>query len=406
MTTFVLRRLVLGVAALFVLVTVAFFLVEILIPFDHAHTFTEQLGAAGAQQLREELGLDHPLFVRYLELVGDVVRFNLAPAVFTALPVTLLIFGVGGLLALLFGSWLGRVVGWHRSRVAAGSITTLGVLLYTAFPPLVIFLMVRYGSGILSSLRRWMEIPIDSDRLWQPYIEQGFFRHDMLRIVGLGLFVSVVIAIGLRAWAKRRGWRLAAALAIPGAFLGVGLGVWAAGWGVLAVDAAVLRARGSVFTPLQIDRGTEAVVFLGEAQGSPLVTALAFLILAFGEVMFVMRTGMAEEIREDYVLTARAKGMPEHQVRDRHIARNAIMPTVSRFFMGVPWMLTGLIIIEWELAVAGLSTVFFNAVRTVNTPLMVQTLVVMGIIALVIWLVLDVVHAVLDPRVRRNAAEV
>ena len=403
MTVFLLRRVALGVAALFVLVTAAFFLVEILIPFDHAFTFTAELGAAGAQEMREALGLDRPLLVRYLELIGDVARFNLNPEVFAALPTTLLIFGVGGLLALLLGSWLGRVVAWLRNRMATASLTALGILLYSAFPPLLIFLLVRYLNEPLSGLRRWMDIPIESRWLWQPYFEQGFGRGDMLRIVGLGLFFSLVVAVLLRAWTRRRGWRLASALVIPAAFIGVGLGVWAMGWGQLAVDAAMLRPEGSLLLPLQEDRGTEWVIFLGMAQGSPAVAALAFLLLAFGEVMFVMRTGMAEELREDYVLTARAKGMPETQVRDRHVARNAVMPTVSRFFMGVPWMLTGLIIIEWELAVRGLSTVFFNAVRFVNTPLMVHTLVVMGLIGLVIWLVLDMVHAVLDPRIRRRA---
>jgi ABC-type dipeptide/oligopeptide/nickel transport system permease component len=405
------RRAVLGMAALFVLVTVLFFLVEWLIPFDYAFTLTTELGTEGVQQLRENLGLERPAYVRYFEYLGNLARGSLGTGfdgslvgadIRSALPTTLLIFGVGAVFAFLLGTWLGRIAAWQRN-VVGGGLTGVSILLYTAFPPLLVFLLVRYGSGMLSGLRRLLEIPIDSFRLWQPYLEQGFTQSHMLRIVGVGLFISLVAAIGLRAWGRQKGWRMVPALAIPSAFVGVGIGVWALGVGDLAVDATVLRAQGSVLSPLIQDRGTEVVSFLGEGQGSPLLTAFAFLLLAYGEVMFVMRVGMGEEMREDYVLTARAKGAPEHQVRDRHVARNAILPAVSRFFMGVPWMLTGLIIIEWELAVSGLSTLFFNAVRTVNTPVIMGTLIGMGILGLVIWLALEMVHAALDPRIRRRA---
>lgn len=421
MLRFLARRAALGVAALLVFITAVFFLIEFIIPFDYAYaTSFEQGGfgaAAAAEQMRAELGLDRPIFVRYLEYMGGLATGSLGTGfggeevtatIRAALPITLLIFGVAGLLAFLFGTWLGRLVAWHRNKLTAGVTTGVSILAYTAFPPLLVFGLIYFGRDVLRGARRSLGLPTDSLRLWEPYMPQ-LSQSDVLTVVGIGVFVALLVAVAARAWARRNGWRLMTFLALPGALLGVGLGIWALGIGQLAIDAVLFRAEGSVFAGVfgggfQIAEGVPVVAFIGEGQGSPFVLALAFFLIAYGEIMFVTRTGMAEEMREDYVFTARAKGMTETQVRDRHVGRNAILPAVSRFFMGVPWMLTGLIIIEREMAVFGLSTVFFNAVTSVNTPLIVGALIMMGILGLVIWLAMEVLHALLDPRIRYEAA--
>jgi peptide/nickel transport system permease protein len=421
MLRFLARRAALGLAALLVFITVIFFLIEIVIPFDYAYTQSFEQGgfaaAAAAEEMREGLGLDRPVFVRYLEYMGGLATGSLgtgfdgeevSATITAALPVTLLIFGVAGLLAFLFGTWLGRLVAWHRSKLASGMTTGISILAYTAFPPLLVFALVYFGRDLLRNARRGLGLPTDSLRLWEPYMPQ-LSQADVFTVVGIGLFVALATAVVARSWAKRQGWRLMSALALPGALLGVGLGIWALGIGQLAMDAVLFRSVGSVFAGpfgggFTIAEGIPVVAFIGEGQGSPLILALAFLLIAYGEVMFITRTGMAEEMREDYVLTARAKGVTETLVRDRHLGRNAILPAVSRFFMGVPWMLTGLIILEREMAVFGLSTVFFNAVTSVNTPLILGTLIVMGTLGLVIWLGMEILHAFLDPRIRYEVA--
>lgn len=421
MLRFLARRAALGLAALLVFITAIFFLIEIVIPFDYAYSQSFEQGgfaaAAAAEELREELGLDRPVFVRYLEYMSGLATGSLgtgfdggevSATITAALPVTLLIFGVAGLLAFLFGTWLGRLVAWHRSKLASGMTTGVSILAYTAFPPLLVFALVYFGRDLLRNARRGLGLPTDSFRLWERYMPQ-LSQADVLTVVGIGLFVALAAAVVVRSWARRNGWRLMSALALPGALLGVGLGIWALGIGQLAMDAVLFRSEGSVFAGLfgggfTIAEGVPVVAFIGEGQGSPMILALAFLLIAYGEVMFITRTGMAEEMREDYVLTARAKGATETQVRDRHLGRNAILPAVSRFFMGVPWMLTGLIILEREMAVFGLSTVFFNAVTSVNTPLILGTLIVMGTLGLVIWLGMEILHAFLDPRIRYEVA--
>jgi peptide/nickel transport system permease protein len=134
--------------------------------------------------------------------------------------------------------------------------------------------------------------------------------------------------------------------------------------------------------------------------GSPLLAVIAFVLLAFGEIMFVVRTGVATEMDEDYVLTARAKGLAPRAILDRHVARNAVLPVLSRSFSGVPYVLSGLIVIEREFGIAGLSSVFFTAVGQVDTPLILGILVAIGVLSLILRLILDILHATLDPRIK------
>jgi peptide/nickel transport system permease protein len=132
---------------------------------------------------------------------------------------------------------------------------------------------------------------------------------------------------------------------------------------------------------------------------------------------------MDDVMLEDYVMAARARGLPERRVRDVHAARPALLPVLSRFTVSIPYFLTGLVILEAVFAGVGagsgflgvleqihgqpgLGTLIFNAVRTQNTPVIVGSLVVVGVLTLLLRIVLDVTHAALDPRIRFGEATV
>ena len=122
MGRYLLHRAAWGVVTLLVFATVAFFLVNLVLPYDFATQF--QFGNARAGLVaREQLGLDRPLVVQYLDFLGGLLRFDLgtsfrgAPVsqfIFgQALPITLLVFVLGSVLAYALGSFLGRRVGWR-----------------------------------------------------------------------------------------------------------------------------------------------------------------------------------------------------------------------------------------------------------------------------------------------------
>src|SRR5690606_24850268 len=114
-----------------------------------------------------------------------------------------------------------------------------------------------------------------------------------------------------------------------------------------------------------------------------------------------------------YVLTGRAKGLADHVVRDRHVARNAIPPVLAGSFLTFPTVLAGMMIIEFELGgrvgtdpsprrtpVEGLSSILFSAIESQDIPVIMGILVVLGLVGVVFRLVLDVAIATLDPRRR------
>lgn len=399
MLRFLVGRLVWALITLFLFVSLVFVAINLLVPYDYATNFWLQGGPQVVEAIREQLGLNQSLWERYLALMSGLLTFDLGrsfsgqqvtAAVAGALPVTVLAFALGGVLAFLFGDWLGRVVAWRRRRLVSAAATTASVGLHTAFPPLLVFVLMYFAVGPLVEARLALGLPLTRDVLWGGPVTES----HVMTVLAVAIVAAVTFAFLLRAEARKRGLPLVGALALPLSLVGAGSAIWALGVGPHSVEVLV-RVTGvgaeQAANPLGAGSG---------ALGNLLVAALALMLIAFGEVAMVTRAGMEQELEEDYVATARAKGVPDMAIRDRHAARNAILPVLSRAIIGVPYLLSGLIIIERELQLSGLSWLLFDAVARVDVPLVIGVLVVIGALVLVLRLVLDVVHAALDPRIR------
>ncbi|MEX2623925.1 MAG: ABC transporter permease [Acidimicrobiia bacterium] len=391
LVAFLFRRAVASFVSLVVFVAGVFVLIDRLIPYDNA-----AVGAGDSVRVG---------FVDYMAGLarGDLGQsYSGAPVgglISEALPTTFLIFATGGILAYLLGSWLGRVVEWRRGSIQGGMATGVGLVLSTMFPPLLIFLLVYFGRDPLLSARSALGLPSDSLVVFR---DVGFDEARLVSFGGRALLLTLLVALAVRAFGRRRGWRLLPALVLPAALLGMVLAIARLGVGQQALDVFLFRSS------RKVEIGA----------GSPVLAVVAFLLVAFGEVMFVWRAGIADERSEDYVLTARAKAVPEHLIRDRHVARNVALPVLARSFAALPFLLTGLIIIEYQVQIGscalsqgaecvywsgGLSTTLFSAVRSADTPVIVGVLVTMGVLLLVLRLVAETAQAALDPRIRLGA---
>ena len=131
---------------------------------------------------------------------------------------------------------------------------------------------------------------------------------------------------------------------------------------------------------------------------------LTFILLSFGETMLIMRTSMTDTLKEEYITTARAKGLPDPVIRDRHAARNALLPVLSRLVVSLPYLMTGLVIIESALDWPGLSGALFDSLYNQDVPTALGALLVVGVASALARLLLDVVAAYLDPRIRFESA--
>ena len=113
-----------------------------------------------------------------------------------------------------------------------------------------------------------------------------------------------------------------------------------------------------------------------------------------------MRSNMLETIRQDYVATARAKGLSERTVIWRHALRNALLPVITILGLSVPGLLGGSVIMESLFAIPGLGQLFYQSVMSRDYPLILAELVLTAFLTLLGNLLADVGYALADPRIR------
>ena len=113
-----------------------------------------------------------------------------------------------------------------------------------------------------------------------------------------------------------------------------------------------------------------------------------------------MRGNMLEVIRQDYITTARAKGLPENKVIFKHALRNALLPVITILGLSVPGLIGGSVIFESIFAIPGMGQLFYGAVMARDYPLVMGELVIGALLTLLGNLLADVSYALVDPRIR------
>lgn len=117
-----------------------------------------------------------------------------------------------------------------------------------------------------------------------------------------------------------------------------------------------------------------------------------------------MRSSMLEVLRQDYILTARAKGLPAGVVIFRHALRNALLPVITLLGLSVPGLIGGSVIIETIFALPGLGQLFYTAVMARDYPLIMGNLVLGAVLTLAGNLLADIGYGLADPRIRSKGA--
>jgi peptide/nickel transport system permease protein len=118
--------------------------------------------------------------------------------------------------------------------------------------------------------------------------------------------------------------------------------------------------------------------------------------------MRMTRTMMLEVLRQDYIRTAWAKGLPERLVVMRHALRNAMIPVVTLIGLQAPLLIGGAVIIEQIFVIPGMGLMLLEAVNQRDYPVITGVFLVVGIAVMLINLVVDLSYGLLDPRVRRQ----
>jgi peptide/nickel transport system permease protein len=227
-----------------------------------------------------------------------------------------------------------------------------------------------------------------------------------LLLMGSSTIISVVLGMWL---GIRSGWR-------PGSLLdrlssGSAVTFWSMPTFWLGIILLVVLASG--FGPIPALFPAGGMSTPGTAGGlTPahildvlrhLVLPCATLVLVvFAQYQMIMRSSMIDEMGNAYLLTARAKGLRDAEVRHRHAVPNALLPSVTLVFLQVGTMISGAITVETVYSWPGLGYLTYQALQIPDLPLLEGTFIIFAASVIVFNLLADLLYRYLDPRVRRS----
>ena len=212
-----------------------------------------------------------------------------------------------------------------------------------------------------------------------------------LWLIGFGALLSVLIAVPLAAIAATNRDRIPDHVVRAVPLVGLGFPPFWVGIVLLLVFGLHL---GRAFPVGGYGNG-----FVGHLHSM----FLPALTVAFGIAPILIRSlraSLLEVLESEYVTTARSKGLPESRVLVRHALRNAVVSTVSVLGVNIGYLVGGTLVIEQVYALPGIGQLMINSIFQRDFPVVQAVTLVFSIMVVLVYLLSDVVHALLDPRVR------
>lgn len=222
----------------------------------------------------------------------------------------------------------------------------------------------------------------------------------LLNAIELALILALAIPIGI--YSAARQYTLGDRITTVLLFVGFAMpGFWLALLGMILFGEHLGWLPISGLTSLDYDSMTtlgkigDRLAHLALPVGTSLITGLAGMSR-------YMRSSMLEVLRQDYVQTARAKGLSERVVLLRHALRNALLPVVTLLGMSIPGLIGGSAISETIFAIPGMGRLFFTGVMARDYPVIMGILLIGAVLTLIGNLIADLLYVVVDPRLRKR----
>lgn len=249
----------------------------------------------------------------------------------------------------------------------------------------------QYFDWLTSALRGDLGVAYFNQFSVTELIERKLFATVELSVVSLMLALVIGVPAGIIAALKNNTWLdyvisavVAIGISIPGFWLGIMFVI------LFAVQLKWLPSSG--YVPLAEDPMGNFKFLL--------MPALTLAIILAAPVMRFLRSGLLEVLQQDYIRTARSKGLGESQIVVRHALKNALIPTVTILGIIVGNLLAGIVVIEWVFNWPGIGSLVVDSIakRDYGVVQSVVLLITLGV--LLVNLFVDVSYAVLDPRIR------
>lgn len=247
----------------------------------------------------------------------------------------------------------------------------------------------------------WQTTDADGN-ITEGLIQQALPITLMINLLGLAITLTLAIPLGIIAARKYQGWQDRSitlfnfiGFSIPGFWLSLLLMYWLGvvnNWfpisGMHSLNYETLDTWGKI-------QDTLSHLFLPVV--IPSITGLASITL-------FVKNGMLDVLQQDYITTARAKGLGEQKVVYTHALRNALLPLITIIGLSIPGLIGGSVIAETIFAIPGMGKLFYDAVLMRDFPVVMGILTIGSALTLMGNLIADIAYAWADPRVRRGVA--
>ncbi|MCK9452388.1 MAG: ABC transporter permease [Bacteroidales bacterium] len=357
MGSYIIRKLLYGLAVLFGVVSLVFFLFTIL-PGDPARMM---LGQRADQQavdnIRSELGLDQPVIVQYAAYLNDLspisVHNSQQPESF----------------------WFYDQEKYKKS-----------------------FKLLEINQVVLVIKSPWMRMSYQSRRAVTALIAEAFPKTLLLAGVSVAIAFVVGLSLGFFAAVVNKNWmnRLvliitSLGMSVPSFFAAI-LMAWI--FGFVLSEYTGLEMFGSLYTV--DDYGNGASLDLKNL----ILPAITLGIRPLAIVTELTRTSLLEVMGMDYIRTAKAKGLPMSQVIGVHALRNALNPVVTAVSGWFASLMAGAVFVEYVFDWKGIGMLIVDALEKYDLPVIMGAVLLIAFILIIINIFVDIVYGILDPRIR------
>lgn len=219
------------------------------------------------------------------------------------------------------------------------------------------------------------------------------FGNSMI-LMGTGFVVAIVVGLTLGIYTALRQYSVAD-FALSGlSFVGISMPAFISGIIAMYVFAVLLGwfPSGGMHTPGDNSLGDLVLHLVLPAGVLSLIHMAAF--------MRYTRFSMLEVLKQDYLVTARAKGLPRRLVIWRHAFRNTLVPVVTLVGLSIPELMVGAVFLETIYAWPGMGRLYYDAVVARDFPIIMGANLIIAVVVLLGNLATDLAYAVVDPRVR------
>jgi peptide/nickel transport system permease protein len=337
MTTFIIRRILITIPVLFGIVTLVFFVTRIL-PGDPCHALLgERATEAACSAFRQAHGLDKPIPEQFATYLINLSRGDLGTSFRTSLPVTNL---------LIVGILLG-IISAYRRNSAVDVVTMAGANLGVSIPVFVL---------------------------------------------GLGLAFLFAVILKGTPFALPPSGRLTP---------GIDVVPLAVRWG-LQNDHGPIRAVVDFLSNMYTVNGLLSAQWglFADAFRHLILPAIALGTIPLAIIARITRSSLLDVLGQDYVRTARAKGLADRSVVRRHALPNAMLPMVTIIGLQIGGLLSGAVLTETTFNLPGVGQATYGAITSQDFAVIEGFVLVIAIGFLLINLIVDISYAYLDPRLR------